>query len=445
LSLARQSTLENNIHDLHVILEADDNFTTTMQPPILPPRAEELLAPLLASLPAASISPQPPTALLPLLSPILRQRVQLLSSTSTSSSEPWLPLLCYDSSQSSKLKSLVRNERFEPHPVSGEVEIDWETELSTSYKRIDTETLQSLVTLRNLELCVKLIWCTNDELGGGDGWRIGEVSVFNPSDDEWGYKSIGQAEDAFNSSSSTNNNLSSNNRTNGTNSLLTPDAEQEDDDDDYWAQYDNTPARTPAPKQSPAPPTLSAGPRAQVSVEDEESYYAQYASVQPAMDNHDPDEAQENGEVESSLGRDEVAQELLQRRERQFSHPTVDQEHELHNSTLAWSDDPAGEIFTNSLSPTMERGDFDHMEGLAHPRPGSSTGSSGSDTVERLERRAAARESREQSETGIKQHIGTSIKSLYRLAKVAGIERDEFERIVRTELDCLTLMDDDDV
>ncbi len=387
-----------------------------MQPPILPPRAEELLAPLLASLPAASISPQPPTALLPLLSPILRQRVQLLSSTSTSSSEPWLPLLCYDSSQSSKLKSLVRNERFEPHPVSGEVEIDWETELSTSYKRIDTETLQSLIMLHDLQLCVKVIWCTNDELGGGDGWRIGEVSVFNPSDDEWGYKSIGQAEDAFHSNSSTNNSLSSyNNRMNGTNSLLTPEAEQEEDDDDYWAQYDNTPARTPAPKESPAPPALSAVPRAQVSVEDEESYYAQYASVQPAMDNHDPDEAQQNGEVESSLGRDEVAQELLQRRERQFSHPTVDQEHELHNSALTWSD------------------------------PGSSTGSSGSDTVERLERRAAARESREQSETGIKQHIGTSIKSLYRLAKVAGIEREEFERIVRTELDCLALMDEDDI
>jgi hypothetical protein len=85
------------------------------------------------------------------------------------------------------------------------------------------------------------------------------------------------------------------------------------------------------------------------------------------------------------------------------------------------------------------------MEGLAHPRPGSSTGSSGSDTVEKLERRAAARDSREQSETGIKQHIGTSIKSLYRLAKVAGIDRAEFERLVRTELDCLALMDEDDV
>ena len=417
-----------------------------MQPPIMPPRAEELLAPLLASLPAASISPQPPTALLPLLSPILRQRVQLLSSTSTSSSEPWLPLLCYDSSQSSKLQSLVRNERFEPHPVSGEVEIDWETELSTSYKRIDTETLQSLITLCDLQLCVKLIWCTNDELGGGDGWRIGEVSVFNPSDDEWGFESIGQAEDAFHSQPSYHyNNLNSYNRTNGTNTLLTPEAEVEDADDAYWAQYDNTPARTPAPKASPAPPSLSAVQRAAANVGDEESYYAQYASVQPAMDNHDPDEAQQNGDVESSLGRDEIARELQERNVRQFSHPTVDQEHELHSSSAAWSDDPAAQVYMNGHVQGMDGIDVDHVEGLAHPRPGSSTGSSGSDTVEKLERRAAARDSREQSETGIKQHIGTSIKSLYRLAKVAGIDRAEFERLVRTELDCLALMDEDDV
>lgn len=331
--------------------------------------------------------------------------------------------------------------------MSGEVEIDWDTELSTSYKRIDTETLQSLISLRDLQLCVKLIYCTNDELGGGDGWRIGEVSVLSPSDGSWGFRSIGQAEDAFHSQP-TNYNLSSYNRTNGTNSLLTPEAE-EDDDDDYWAQYDNTPARTPAPKQSPAPPALSAVQRVSVSVEDEERYYAQYASVQPAMDNHDPDEAKQNGDVESSLGQDEIARELLERRERQFSHPTVDQEHELQNSSAAWLEGHEHDEFVAAVTNGHDHGldgvDVDRMEGLAHPRPGSSTGSSGSDTVEKLERRAAARESREQSEVGIKQHIGTSVKSLYRLARVAGIDRAEFERIVRTELDCLALMDDDDV
>jgi hypothetical protein len=81
-------------------------------------------------------------------------------------------------------------------------------------------------------------------------------------------------------------------------------------------------------------------------------------------------------------------------------------------------------------------------EGLKQPRPGSS-GSSGSDTVAKLEKRAAQRE-RDVSEVGIKQHIGTSVKSLYRLARGVGIGRGEFERIVRTELECLGLMDEDD-
>ena len=45
---------------------------------------------------------------------------------------------------------------------------------------------------------------------------------------------------------------------------------------------------------------------------------------------------------------------------------------------------------------------------------------------------------------GIKQHISTDIKSLYRLARSAGIDREEFERIVKTELDVIGFMDNDD-
>ncbi|TVY75973.1 hypothetical protein LSUE1_G006461, partial [Lachnellula suecica] len=142
-----------------------------MQPPIGPPPVEALLTPLLASLPGASIASEPPTALLPLLSPILRQRAQLLSA---SSQEPWLPLLCWDSAKASQLQQAVRNERLEPHPVSGEVEVDWEYDVGLRYKRIDQETLQAMASLRELELDVKLVWCVGDELGGGDGWRIGE-------------------------------------------------------------------------------------------------------------------------------------------------------------------------------------------------------------------------------------------------------------------------------
>ncbi|KAH7413266.1 hypothetical protein BKA64DRAFT_660656 [Cadophora sp. MPI-SDFR-AT-0126] len=413
-----------------------------MQAPIVPPRTEQVLAPLLASLPAATISPSPPTALLPILSPILRQRVQILSSTA---SEPWLPLLCYDSSNASKLESVVKHEAFEPHPVSGEVELDWDS-VQSRYKRNDEETLQCLISIPDIELGVKLIWCVNDEMGGGDGWRIGEVNVLgSESKETWGQSSIPDAERAFEAARAQNqsqnghsNHLSAYNRTNGTNSLLTPEAEEEEDDDDYWAQYDNTPARTPAPKHSPAPQAMAVdgqGGETQTA-EEEASYYAQYASVQPAMDNHDPDEAEQNGAIESSLGKDEITTELQQHLSHQHTDP------ELHDTSAAWSeghpDDQAFYVNRNTSQSPHE------IEGLAHPRPGSSTGSSGSDTVAKLEKRALDHAVREQSEVGIKQHIGTSVKSLYRLARVAGIERQEFERIVRTELECLALMDEDD-
>lgn len=377
-----------------------------MQTTIAPLRPEDLLPPLLASLPGAAVSPQPPTALLPLLSPILRQRVQLLSGT-----DPWLPLLCYDSSKASKLETIVRNERLEAHPVSGEVEVDWEREAEIKYKRLDEETLQALVSLPELGLNARLIWCVNDELGGGDGWRIGEVGILDGTESAWGAPTIPVAESLFKSAGTRLHPTATNNNT-----LYTPD-EDEEDDDDYWAQYDKTPGHTPALKDSPAPP------KAPGANSNEDEYYAQYASVQPAMDNHDPDEAQEHGEVETSLGRDEITREL---------HSNLSSNSELNDTSNVWLDHPD------------QPNDLSVSPGLAQPRPTSSAGSSGSDTVERLERKARIESSREQSEVGIKQHISTSIKSLYRLAKAAGIERTEFERLVRTELEVLSIMDEDD-
>jgi hypothetical protein len=371
-----------------------------------PLRLQPLLGPLLASLPAASASPQPPAALLPLLSPILRQRVQLLS---TSNTDPWLPLLCYDASKHTKLSAAAQSEYLEPHPVSGEVEV-YGDEIIVRYKRVDAETLQALVSLHDIALSVRLVWCVGDELGGGDGWRIGEVFPVEESAYSWGAATITEAEHTF--SQSSNVYLSTNG--NG-NSLHTPD-EDEDDDDDYWNQYDKTPGHTPAPKHSPAPPAMGGG-----SEGGDDAYYAQYETVQPAMDNHDPDEAQEHGIVESSLGDDAVTM-------------------SLHES-----------ISTSEQTPWSHTHDVGGLDGasssglgLAQPRPSSSAGSSGSETVERLERRAEQEGRRGQSEVGVKQHISTSVKSLYRLAKVAGIEREEFERLVRTELDVLSLMDEDD-
>jgi hypothetical protein len=385
-----------------------------MHTTVPPPNLEQLLTPLLASLPSAAVSPQPPTALLPLLSPILRQRVQLLSAADA---DPWLPLLCYDTAKVPNLERVAKGERLEPHPVSGEVEVDWESQVETRYKRIDEETLQSLVSMQDLGLTVKLVWCVNDEVGGGDGWRIGEVSVPDVTVASWGGPSISAAESAFETLKPQH--LTVHARTDG-NSMHTPD-EDGDEDDDYWARYDKTPGHTPAPEHSPAPPN-GAGPA------DEETYYAQYASVQPAMDNHDPDEAQQNGNIETSLGHDEITRELQS--------ALSPHSPELIEPSAPWSEYPP---YSNGVHSENGEG-----KGLAHPRPSSSEGSSGSDTVARLERRAARSSARGQGEIGIKQHISSSMKSLYRLAKAGGIEREEFERVVRMELDCLALMDEDD-
>ena len=45
------------------------------------------------------------------------------------------------------------------------------------------------------------------------------------------------------------------------------------------------------------------------------------------------------------------------------------------------------------------------------------------------------------AEAGIKRHIGMEIKSLFRLAQGVGIERREFERMVKTELELLGLVE----
>lgn len=341
-----------------------------------------------------------------------------------STKEPWLSLLCYDHTKASKLEQVARNGRLELHPVSGEVEVDWETEIEIHFKRVDEETLQALATLPELELNIRLVWCVGDQGGGGDGWRIGEVSVLDKTDvSECGQESIAEAEEKYKlkvaqSTTQRNGDLLS---TNSSRSRVGQAAEEEEDDDDYWQQYDNTSAQTPAVKCSPAPNSRQTSSTTQG---DEDSYYEQYAQVQPAMDNDDPDEAHQNGDVETSLGKDEITSELRH---------NLDHHDEFGDASRAWSEDMGQP--PPYLDGTASK--------LAQPRLGSSTGSSGEDTVARLERTAAVHTVQAQAEMGVKQHIGTSVKSLYRLARVAGIETEEFERLVRTELDCLGLMEED--
>ena len=384
---------------------------------ISPPDHTSLLAPLLPALPAAAASTHPATKVLPLLSPILRQRVQLLS---TASSEPWLRLLCYDTAKAARLAEIARGPGLEPHPVSGEVEVDWGYDAETRYRRLDAETLQALVALSELGLAFQLVYCVNDQEGGGDGWRVGEVTVADrpsPFSQFGGVSSIAEAERQFKEGQTAKATVQATG-VNGADRAAAAAAD-DDDDDDYWGRYDATPARTPAEKRSPAP-GRSAGPQAvnpyrSASAEDE--YFAQYDQVQPAMDNHDPDEEAQQAHMMPPLGLGQPSNTLAQPR------PS-----EAQRSGLLGQPDAAG-----GLPPAASE--------IVHPRPESSASSNGSHTVARLEETAGKQE---QNEFGVKQHVSRSIRSLYTLARASGIDREEFQRLVKTELDLLGMMEDED-
>ncbi|KAJ5997687.1 hypothetical protein N7499_005917 [Penicillium canescens] len=372
---------------------------------INPPETRSLLPPLLACLPLAFVSPRAPPALLPLLSPILRQRVNVLSSLSTSSTDSWLQLLCWDSGKAERLQRIIDGATFEPHPVSGEIELP--DELPVTYKRIDDETLQAQVPLPEYSITVLYLWCPTDEEGGGRGWRVAELLPREgPADEEntWA-SSIGEADSLAKGNLMTDVLGAAEQEKPKENGQ-----ENEDDDDDYWAQYDATPGRTPGVK-TPAPAAGSGthGP----SGLSEQTYFSQYGDVQPAMDSHDPTE--EQPEVgPSSLNGDMLAS-LLRRQ--------IDG---------ADTDKPRTNGYVAADIPTDEAG-----QALNHPRPASiSSGSS----VARLEQEA---ENRSTCEVGVKQHIGTSIKSLFRLAKATGMLRAEFQALVSTELELLDISDDD--
>ncbi|KAI2613593.1 uncharacterized protein GGS25DRAFT_467871 [Hypoxylon fragiforme] len=386
--------------------------TTIVQPPDI----QQVLGPVLPSLPAAALSTEPPENVLPLLSPILRQRVKLLAS---SSSDPWIRLLCYDPANVPRLTEIAQGEGLQPHPVSGEVEVDWDYDAEIRYRRLDEETLQALVALKNLNLTFRLVYCIGDPMGG-DGWRLGEVSVAekpSPFSSFGGVSSVDEAERQFKESKSKP--AQSNGLANGRSTMLMPDND-EDEDDDYWARYDATPARTPAIKRSPAPQSTQGG-----NATAEDDYYAQYDDVQPAMDNHDPDE-EVNLDIAPPLG-------LAARSSTGVVNGGDEEETEINETRGTWTlANPPRSPSTHS----RRSGDDPNLV-HPHPRPASSTGSNAS--IEKLEAAAAKQE---QSDFGVKQHVSRSIKSLFMLSRASGIDRDEFERLVKTELDMLGLMEE---
>ena len=369
---------------------------------IPPPDPHALLPHLLACLPTAFASSRPPPALLPLLSPILRQRLQIIPSTG-SSHDNWLRLLCWNSNKAEQLKEAVENAHFEPHPSSGELELgDVDPIL---YKRVDEETLRSNIGVPEYGLNAVYLWCSGGE--DGSGWRLAELLPHENAthiDDSWS-STIGEA----NESSRERLVDEALNKASIADRLAPAKAEE---DDDYWAQYDTTPGRTPAMKMSPAP--VNGGQS------NEMDYYARYGDVQPEMDN-EGDHAEMEGMGESTLNGHSLT-------------------NILSNHTEIQDDmsPPAYSFPSNHLTDTMDEDDAAML--VTQPQPGSPS-TNGSDIVARLEETA---EKNAASEFGIKQHISTTMKSMYRLAKSAGIDKEEFERIISRELETLALLDRED-
>jgi len=322
----------------------------------------------------------------------------------------------------------------EPHPVSGEIETPEVEEIR--YRRLDKETLHSRLELDEFGLLALYLWCTSDPLDGSSGWRLAELKSLDDKEDgmKW-FSTINEADEGHRQGDTkeTAAGIRTNgvNGTNGINGHLTATSnadKEDDDDDDYWAAYDRTPGRTPA-KRSPAPVTNQS---VQPPTTTELEYFARYMSeVQPAMDPHDPSE-EGLASGESTLNGDELTRSIGR---------TQVEPSETTNIGPTGYDSSLPPHNGNGVEEAHVSERFGRDMELNHPRPRSSTSSSLSGSVERLERRA---DTLTQAEVGIKQHISTDIKSLYRLARSAGIEREEFERIVKTELDVLSMMDMDE-
>lgn len=302
------------------------------------------------------------------------------------------------------MQEIVDGASFEPHPVSGE--IDLPGEIPVAYKRIDPETLHSRISLPDYNLNIIYLWCPDDENGGGPGWKVAEIlpregggGGDSHEDESWCY-SIGEA-----NTSAREKVLED--------TLKKADKEEQqqssDDDDEYWARYDATPGRSPS-AQAPAP-----NPDSYSSFRPETSYFDRYAGVQPAMDNDDPSE--DRSQIgESSLDGNMLSH-LLQR--------------QVSKSEM---EEPAR---TNGYPPGVVENE-DAAMSLNHPWP-APTSSGRVETVAKLEQEA---ENKSSCEAAVKEHITANIKSLARLARSTGMSRADFQSLVKTELDSLGVSDD---
>jgi hypothetical protein len=315
---------------------------------------------------------------------------------------------------------------------------------SIKYRRFDEETLQSRLDAAQFNLAPIYVWCESDEHGDtGPGWKLTELRALKDVEDgtTW-YNSIVEANDAAETYSIA---VPSTAPAQQPAQAQTDDGENDSDDDGYWAAYDQTPG--PSKNPSPKPPTNAAAPETTSSNRDrsrsELEYFARYgAEVQPALDAHDPDE--DHPELGQSTLNGTTQRALSTQPQTQQPQPAQPEdtrsawEKALH--PYARATDAHDSAFATSTDLPSTR-DLD----ITAPRPISPTTSHSS--VEHLESRAAEMSQERhnsQAENAVRQHIATEIKSLWRLANGAGLDREEFERVIALEVQCIGMMDRDE-
>lgn len=406
------------------------------------PHVENLLPPLLAHIPTAFATKAPPS-LLPLLAPILRSRVTLLAGYSDnelstgfkSPSDSWLSLLSWSTNGAELCQSLAQQES-SPHP-SGEFEIG-EYDFK-GVRRFDMETVKARVVLLERRIDILYVWVNaKEDKEDGEGWKIVDVRMIKEFeavvDEETWYPTVTAAEEGFREEAQQQQQQQhySVKETNHLLSLSSPvqksdnqeGQENQEEDDSYWDLYDRSPARTPAASQN----------QGQLPTEDE--YFAQYSTVSPVLD---------PGLGPSGLPAPSENLPEYPSPPTQLQPPQPQPQPQLpssyHSSAFTPYTVPISppHSFSSEPVPVISETPSETAQLTAHSPRATSPGMQSSVSV--LENSAAAQL---RAEVSVKQHISTTIKSLFRLARVSGIAREEFERVVKTELEILGMVEEEE-
>lgn len=301
----------------------------------------------------------------------------------SSAESPWVSLLSWNNASGSSLVSHVAALDFALHPSSGEIELG---SLSViGFQHTDEETWKASVALHDWKIVVIYSWIVNDPDGEDDGWKVLDVHTECTDDNVTWYPSVRSAQEAFNEQQQNRRTMTS--LAMSTNPTMKNTGEA-DNDDDYWNMYDRSSNATPAVREVSNPPS-------------EDTYFDQYSEVEPVIGAGD----------------------------RAASHTRL----EGHDANANNSESLVST--SSSTPPTI-------LSSCAHiPRPLSS-GSECFTSIAKMAQNAACHDI--ETEVAVKQHISTSMKSLYRLSKAAGIDRSEFESIIHIELSVLSMLDADE-